>query len=271
MKDDTEQNVRDRGQVFGLPAPLVVVIVLLSALTLYQQIMLPFALKTTQAELVSSVADRNQVATSSNTSVTQSQALAKQLEALGYKPVVDRADIPKIVDLKPGPSGPQGVPGLNGLNGLNGAQGQIGPMGPTGPIGPQGLQGKPGPYPQCMLAATKCIGAVGPTGETGPVGERGAQGETGDTGPAGERGETGAQGETGATGATGAQGETGARGATGIKGDNGRGIVSGPTCTGDGAESYWLTEYSDGVKVRQDGPCRTDATTPVVPNGLRGN
>lgn len=52
------------------------------------------------------------------------------------------------------------------------------------------------------------------------------------------------------------------RGLVGPEGPAGRGIVSGPTCTGEGAESYWLTKYSDGTEQRQDGPCRL---APLLP------
>jgi hypothetical protein len=55
------------------------------------------------------------------------------------------------------------------------------------------------------------------------------------------------------------QGPTGPAGETGAAG---RGITAGPTCLGDGDDSYWLTRYSDGTEQRQDGPCRLTAPTP---------
>lgn len=54
-------------------------------------------------------------------------------------------------------------------------------------------------------------------------------------------------------------------GPEGAKGEPGRGIVSGPTCVGEGAESYWITKYTDDTEQRQDGPCRAAAIAPPVP------
>jgi hypothetical protein len=246
-----------RGSIFGLPTPLFVLIVLLSALTLYQQLMLPGILKTTQAELVNSVADRNQVATSSNTSVTQTQALARQLEALGYKPVVDRADIPKIVAIKPGPMGPQG------LMGLMGPTGPMGPAGPTGQMGPQGIggiQGIPGRTPPCVLQLGGCQGKDGKPGGDGKSGVDGKPGIDGKDGVDGKDGKDGVDGQSGVDGKPGVDG---------VDGKPGRGIVSGPTCMGEGPDSYWLTKYSDETEQRQDGPCR--ASTTPTPASVLGN
>jgi hypothetical protein len=47
-------------------------------------------------------------------------------------------------------------------------------------------------------------------------------------------------------------------------GKDGRGIASGPTCTGSGKDSYWLTVYTDGTEQKQDGPCRIDVVPPIV-------
>jgi hypothetical protein len=51
----------------------------------------------------------------------------------------------------------------------------------------------------------------------------------------------------------------------GPTGPAGRGIVSGPTCLGEGPDSYWLTKYSDDTEQRQDGPCRLDPLLPTNP------
>lgn len=62
-------------------------------------------------------------------------------------------------------------------------------------------------------------------------------------------------------------GADGTQGPKGDQGPAGRGIVSGPTCTGTGPESYWLTKYSDDTEQRQDGPCRLGIPLPTeTPN-----
>lgn len=161
-----------------------------------------------------------------------------------------------IDDRPPGAKGDQGPPGATGSTGARGPVGATGPVGPTGPAGPVGPtgpvgpQGVPGPIgvtgqsPQCLLEPTRC---------TGPQGAAGERGATGATGP---------QGQPGATGPQGPQGDVGPEGA---KGDAGRGIESGPTCTGEGNDSYWLTTYTDGTEQRQDGPCRTVPILPPAP------
>jgi hypothetical protein len=112
------------------------------------------------------------------------EVLARQLEALGEKPVVE-PDTPDDVLIAPRPSIP-------------------GPRGPQGPPGRDGRDGAP-----CTPTNPMCIGPTGPTGATGASGEPGAtgpQGEPGATGPQGEPGATGPQGEPGATGPQGPAG-----------------------------------------------------------------
>jgi hypothetical protein len=159
----------------GVPKPLLLVIVFLSMITVYQQL-------STSAQLKQAQAERQVIITNQNNSIKQTQALYEQVRALGATPVVKSVDIPKPV------------------------QGAAGPPGPVGPQGPAGPQGKPGSYPQCLLAATKCVGATGPQGETGPKGD---QGEKGDQGPKGDKGDQGAVGPTGPEGPEGKVGPQG--------------------------------------------------------------
>jgi hypothetical protein len=172
-------------------------------------------------------------------------ALANQVKSLGGTPVVEA---------KPGA---RGDPGVAGSQGPQGQQGIPGLRGPQGPIGVTGRS------PACLLEPSRC---VGPKGATGGTGVAGAQGPQGDTGPGGAKGDTGPAGTDGKPGADGAVGPTGPTGPTGPQGDTGRGITSGPTCTGDGADSYWLTKYSDGTEQKQDGPCRTGPAVPIPTN-----
>lgn len=159
-------------------------------------------------------------------------ALAEQVRSLGGQPVAEA---------KPGERGDRGPQGI---------QGPPGPQGPPGITGPQGPIGITGQSPQCLLEPSKCVGPKGAAGVQGP------EGPQGDTGP---------QGETGPQGPAGPQGDPGTTGPAGPQGDPGRGIVSGPTCTGSGQDSYWLTVYTDGTEQRQDGPCRIDVVPPVEP------
>ena len=53
-------------------------------------------------------------------------------------------------------------------------------------------------------------------------------------------------------------------GTNGTNGADGRGIVSGPTCTGSGKDSYWVTTYTDGKEETQPGPCRIDVVPPIT-------
>lgn len=66
-------------------------------------------------------------------------------------------------------------------------------------------------------------------------------------------------------GCIGPDGTKGDAGDQGPKGEAGRGIVSGPTCTATGPDSYWLTKYTDGTEQRQDGPCRIGVALPTDP------
>lgn len=116
-------------------------------------------------------------------------ALARQIEQLGEKPVAGppgsrgesgRSVVgprgPKGERGEPGSPGPTGPPGSDGKNGAN-ATGKPGPAGPSGGPGAAGNDGQPG--------------AAGPQGEPGPAGPQGPQGEKGtpgDTGPRGEQG-----------------------------------------------------------------------------------
>lgn len=200
-----------------LPAPILFAILVLTGLTLYQGLTTTGQLKHLETELVSAQADRNQIASTQNSSIKQTQALYQQVQALGARPVVKAQDIPKIVTVQ-GPPGPQGTPGATGAIGPQGPQGPIGPEGPTGP------QGKTGSYPQCLLAATKCVGAVGPKGETGPIGPQGPagpQGYPGPAGPPGDAGQTGPQGPAGPAGPQGPKGDPGEPGAIGPAGPTG--------------------------------------------------
>jgi hypothetical protein len=61
------------------------------------------------------------------------------------------------------------------------------------------------------------------------------------------------------------KGDTGSPGAAGTPGADGRGISAGPTCLGEGDDSYWLTRYTDGTEQRQDGPCRLQSLLPTTP------
>lgn len=94
----------------------------------------------------------------------QRDALIKQVEGLGAKPVVSAP---------PGERGPAGPAGASIV-------GPRGPVGPRGARGPRGFEGEPG---------------ASVTGPAGPQGESivGPQGETGEsiTGPQGEPGPTG--------------------------------------------------------------------------------
>lgn len=194
----------------SVPTPVMLVILVLTALTLFQTLQTSDKLKNAEGEITTGQAERTKLAASVNNSVDQSTALAKQVEQLGAKPVVDKKDIPEKVVVE-GPRGPQGD---------SGAQGPVGPQGPPGPIGPQGPAGLPGAagkYPDCLLTISKCVGATGPegpigpqgpAGPEGPVGPQGATGTTGDEGPIGPQGPAGPAGPKGDTGATGAAGPT---------------------------------------------------------------
>lgn len=99
-------------------------------------------------------------------------ALARQVESLGEKPVA-------------GPPGSRGEPG----------QTVVGARGPSGPPGPPGPSGKPAP------TITPSPGPSGPSGPPGPSGTPGADSTIpGPTGPAGQNGADGAPGKDGTDG-----------------------------------------------------------------------
>lgn len=175
-------------------------------------------------------------------------ALAKQVRSLGGQPVAEG---------KPGQSGKDGPPG------------------PPGTPGRDGRPGKDGTTPPCLLSANRCVGPAGPpgaigkTGPVGPAGKDGAPGEPGKDGAPGKEGLPGKDGVDGADGKDGAPGQPGADGKDGIDGAPGRGITAGPTCLGTGADSYWLTRYTDGTEQRQDGPCRVAVVAPPTTSAHR--
>ncbi|MFE8944486.1 collagen-like protein [Streptomyces sp. NPDC007856] len=107
-------------------------------------------------------------------------ALARQVQQLGAKPVA-------------GPPGSRGEPGKS-VVGPQGPQGEQGPTGPEGPTGPSGAPGKNGKDGANGVSQT---GAPGTNGATGPAGPQGPQGERG---PAGPQGPPGADGKDGADG-----------------------------------------------------------------------
>jgi hypothetical protein len=162
----------------------------------------------------------------------------------------DACGTAKAIDERP--AGQKGDPGQKGDTGSQGLRGAVGPVGPQGPAGPRGPAGAAGRTPACLMLINACQGSTGSTGATGATGAKGDPGEPGAdstvAGPKGDPGEQGPKGDTGQNGATGDRGP---------KGEAGRGIASGPTCMGEGRDSYWLTKYSDDTEQRQDGPCRT--------------
>lgn len=206
--------------VRSVPTAVLGAILLLSVLTLYQILQTSHQLKNANAEISTGQAERAKLATSVNNSVDQTKALSKQVEALGATPVVKSVDIPQKVEV--GPAGPKGD---------TGATGGIGPQGPPGPIGPQGPagpQGKAGAYPQCLLAATKCIGPAGSKGEKGDTGAAGKDGAAGPAGADGANGKDGVDGKNGADGATGPAGPAGPQGPQGAEGPVGKDGPPGP-------------------------------------------
>jgi hypothetical protein len=115
-------------------------------------------------------------------------------------------------------------------------------------VGKQGKPGKPGEQGEPGATVTGAPGKDAPPVTDAQLAAQVAAYCAGDTHPC--------QGPTGPAGATGATGATGAAG---------RGVVSGPTCVGTGADSYWLTRYSDDTEQRQDGPCRLAPIVPTPP------
>lgn len=221
--------MRDR----NVPTPVMIVILLLSALTLYQILNIAGDLRQAESQITLAKADREQIASTQNTAISQTEALTKQVEALGAKPVVNPKDIPeKVIQ---GPVGPQGKSGDTGAAGPVGPQGPQGPIGPQGPAGPQG---KAGEYPQCLLSMTKCMGAAGPKGDTGA---QGPQGDTGPQGPQGDVGPTGPQGPEGPAGPAGPAGESGPTGPQGPQGPDGK-----PACPEGTAYKPYTVTTMDG-------------------------
>lgn len=102
-------------------------------------------------------------------------ALAKQVESLGQKPVA-------------GPPGSRGEPGKT----------TVGARGPEGPPGPSGAPGKPAP------TITPSPGPPGPAGTPGA--DSTVPGPAGPTGPAGQDGAPGKDGQNGADGTDGSDG-----------------------------------------------------------------
>lgn len=223
-----------------VPTPVMFVILLLSALTLYQILNISGDLRRAESQITMAKAEREQIASTQNTAISQTEALSRQVRALGAKPVVNSKDIPqKVVQ---GPVGPQGRVGDTGAAGPVGPQGPQGPIGPQGPAGAQGIAGQ---YPQCILAATKC---VGPKGDTGPAGSKGSPGDTGPAGPQGEVGPPGPQGSPGPPGPNGPQGPAGESGPVGPQGP--QGPDGKPACP-------YNTVYKPYTVTTVDGPVDT--------------
>ena len=131
-----------------------------------------------------------------------------------------------------------------------------------GPGGPKGKDAPP--ITEAQLSAVvgafcgeDAVNCRGPRGESGPAG-RGIKSIT-------KTGETVTVTYTDDTKSTFTvpDGQDGADGKNGV---DGRGIVSGPTCLGEGADSYWLTKYTDETEQRQDGPCRVAVVPPITGN-----
>jgi Collagen triple helix repeat (20 copies) len=143
----------------------------------------------------------------------RTNALRRQVQALGAQPV---ASAPA------GAAGVQGVSGPAGLNGLPGARGPAGPrglhglVGDDGPTGANGVDGQPG-----ADGPAGTDGKPGGDGLPGVDGKPGADGPAGAAGAAGTPGTPGADGPAGAAGPQGPQGEVGPTGPQGPKGDPG--------------------------------------------------
>jgi len=109
-------------------------------------------------------------------------ALARQVQALGHKPVA-------------GPPGSRGEPGKS----VVGPKGDKGDPGPTGPPGPSGSPGKNGKDGDDGTNGVGQTGAAGTPGTDGVAGPPGPQGEPGPAGPQGEQGPAGEDGRDGQT------------------------------------------------------------------------
>lgn len=158
-----------------------------------------------QQELLSTKLDQEQIRFASleerfENSTDQTQALIRQVRALGEKPVVLPAQIPG----PPGVAGPQGPTGLPGPVGAQGQPGLPGEKGPPGPSGRDGADGRDG-----------VNGRNGADGQDGPPGPPGADGQPGEAGPPGPQGPPGTKGDPGAPGAPGGPGPKGDTGPPG--------------------------------------------------------
>lgn len=122
-----------------------------------------------------------------HTANTARDALARQVQGLGEKPVS-------------GPPGSRGDPGpaVRGPSGSDGERGEPGRAGASGKPGEDGEDGATGDD------GTDGVGDPGSDGEAGPPG---ADGAAGPPGPQGEPGPAGPQGEPGAAGADGRDGQ----------------------------------------------------------------
>lgn len=119
-----------------------------------------------------------------HTANTARDALARQVQGLGEKPVS-------------GPPGSRGDPGpaVRGPSGSDGERGEPGRAGKPGEDGEDGAAGDDG------------TDGVGEPGTDGEAGSPGADGAAGPPGPQGEPGPAGPQGEPGAAGADGKDGQ----------------------------------------------------------------
>src|SRR3546814_1177431 len=108
-------------------------------------------LQQTTQRLDEAEAERRQLVETAESNAEAAAALARQVRALGEKPVIQPATLPAVIP------GPPGAPGTQG------PQGPAGQLGPMGPVGPQGLPG-----------------LMGPQGEPGPPGAPGVPGPKGD-------------------------------------------------------------------------------------------
>lgn len=114
---------------------------------------------------------------------TARDALARQVQQLGGKPVAgppgSRGEPGPAVTGPPGPRGepgPTGASGAPGRPGKDGADGKTGDTGAAGTDGTPGLQGEQGPPGE--------PGPAGPAGPQGPAGKDGTDGKDGAPGPA---------------------------------------------------------------------------------------
>ncbi|MGW1892156.1 collagen-like protein [Streptomyces sp. NPDC002004] len=152
-----------------------IVFLLAAAVALAGALWVVFTLETLAAEL--------------HTANQARDALARQVQGLGHKPVA-------------GPPGSRGEPGKSvvGPRGPKGDQGEPGPIGPTGPVGASGARGKAG---KNGSNGSNGVGQTGPTGAAGNNGAAGPPGPQGEPGPQGPPGKDGADGKDGRDGTDG--------------------------------------------------------------------